>query len=100
MIRRPPRSTLFPYTTLFRSLSQGPARTLENFLTEAVELEKAQNYSGAEKVYQQARMAFPDQPEVLKRLGILYQTELEFPESIDTFERVLNQAPQYPEVNF
>src|SRR2546430_9508690 len=26
MIRRPPRSTLFPYTTLFRSLSQEPAR--------------------------------------------------------------------------
>src|SRR3989440_11400443 len=27
MIRRPPRSTLFPYTTLFRSLS--PAQTAE-----------------------------------------------------------------------
>src|SRR3712207_7577726 len=29
MIRRPPRSTLFPYTTLFRSLLQGavPGRT-------------------------------------------------------------------------
>src|SRR2546427_4236378 len=26
MIRRPPRSTLFPYTTLFRSLVEGPAR--------------------------------------------------------------------------
>src|SRR2546427_6511326 len=25
MIRRPPRSTLFPYTTLFRSLSMGAA---------------------------------------------------------------------------
>src|SRR5260370_41542949 len=25
MIRRPPRSTLFPYTTLFRSLSDGVA---------------------------------------------------------------------------
>src|SRR3712207_8511896 len=25
MIRRPPRSTLFPYTTLFRSLGGGPA---------------------------------------------------------------------------
>src|SRR5256885_6941954 len=25
MIRRPPRSTLFPYTTLFRSLSANPA---------------------------------------------------------------------------
>src|SRR2546429_5930784 len=37
MIRRPPRSTLFPYTTLFRSLSNsirsavtGLARTLAN----------------------------------------------------------------------
>src|SRR3712207_8411967 len=30
MIRRPPRSTLFPYTTLFRSLDRlaGPARVL------------------------------------------------------------------------
>src|SRR5260370_30397042 len=26
MIRRPPRSTLFPYTTLFRSLDQGGQR--------------------------------------------------------------------------
>src|SRR5947207_5859117 len=26
MIRRPPRSTLFPYTTLFRSLARGFAR--------------------------------------------------------------------------
>src|SRR2546422_11057433 len=28
MIRRPPRSTLFPYTTLFRSDAAGPAREL------------------------------------------------------------------------
>src|SRR5256886_17579719 len=37
MIRRPPRSTLFPYTTLFRSLLQNAARYrdrwLANFLT-------------------------------------------------------------------
>src|SRR2546423_4160730 len=26
MIRRPPRSTLFPYTTLFRSVGRQPAR--------------------------------------------------------------------------
>src|SRR5260370_2791012 len=26
MIRRPPRSTLFPYTTLFRSVAKGPRR--------------------------------------------------------------------------
>src|SRR2546429_3308876 len=29
MIRRPPRSTLFPYTTLFRSIDVGTANTLE-----------------------------------------------------------------------
>src|SRR5438067_10705473 len=28
MIRRPPRSTLFPYTTLFRSVLEGTARTV------------------------------------------------------------------------
>src|SRR5258708_9915174 len=28
MIRRPPRSTLFPYTTLFRSLSSGETKRL------------------------------------------------------------------------
>src|SRR3712207_7020949 len=32
MIRRPPRSTLFPYTTLFRSAGEGdPARTNRRF---------------------------------------------------------------------
>src|SRR3712207_1903425 len=31
MIRRPPRSTLFPYTTLFRSPVTGPERMLVNF---------------------------------------------------------------------
>src|SRR3712207_7697499 len=30
MIRRPPRSTLFPYTTLFRSLSLSPVPSLKN----------------------------------------------------------------------
>src|SRR5256885_10342632 len=30
MIRRPPRSTLFPYTTLFRSETQLRASTLQN----------------------------------------------------------------------
>src|SRR2546429_6869067 len=29
MIRRPPRSTLFPYTTLFRSLDAAPAGQVE-----------------------------------------------------------------------
>src|SRR2546430_4055874 len=31
MIRRPPRSTLFPYTTLFRSLSERVRREIASF---------------------------------------------------------------------
>src|SRR3712207_8246527 len=34
MIRRPPRSTLFPYTTLFRSPGRAPAHRLEQLPTE------------------------------------------------------------------
>src|SRR5438067_7204761 len=30
MIRRPPRSTLFPYTTLFRSRKMGPVEAIRN----------------------------------------------------------------------
>src|SRR3712207_8864383 len=36
MIRRPPRSTLFPYTTLFRSLSSGTTERLRCQATYAV----------------------------------------------------------------
>src|SRR5258708_24105918 len=32
MIRRPPRSTLFPYTTLFRSLLNAPAQRIATAL--------------------------------------------------------------------
>src|SRR2546422_2656479 len=37
MIRRPPRSTLFPYTTLFRSISLGYATGLSAILARAGE---------------------------------------------------------------
>src|SRR5258708_30938391 len=32
MTRRPPRSTLFPYTTLFRSLSRAGARSIDEIV--------------------------------------------------------------------
>src|SRR3712207_6953069 len=40
MIRRPPRSTLFPYTTLFRSLAEAPslAETERRVIEQAVRL--------------------------------------------------------------
>ena len=83
--------------------AQAPAarpQTLEAYLSEAKQLEEKRDYDGAIRVYQQAQSAFPDQPEVLKRLGIMYQTELKFPESIQAFQRVLRLDPQYPETNF
>src|SRR3712207_8898926 len=36
MIRRPPRSTLFPYTTLFRSLVNSVNSSSENLSTSAI----------------------------------------------------------------
>src|SRR5256885_12369535 len=36
MIRRPPRSTLFPYTTLFRSVEDGPLATARAEMAEAM----------------------------------------------------------------
>src|SRR5256886_16721216 len=57
MIRRPPRSTLFPYTTLFRSrratLDQGPA--LRRHCREAVAAGVAM-----QRVQRERRFAAPD----------------------------------------
>src|SRR3712207_7543433 len=39
MIRRPPRSTLFPYTTLFRSITGRNKNALENHFDRVAELE-------------------------------------------------------------
>src|SRR2546427_9466476 len=44
MIRRPPRSTLFPYTTLFRSVSD----EAKAFLADLAEKEKAKKASAKE----------------------------------------------------
>src|SRR3712207_7634696 len=38
MIRRPPRSTLFPYTTLFRSLGYGRIEYLSSMIVAAIVL--------------------------------------------------------------
>ena len=93
-------SLLFAVVYARPGASQTPSPTLESFLAQASELENSGNYRAAEKTYRQALAQFPNQPEVLKRLGIVYQTELKFPESIDTFQRALQVNPQYPEVNF
>src|SRR2546422_4127535 len=52
MIRRPPRSTLFPYTTLFRSLLdvQPPARVLHDVDHRLSQLELEQHHPPSREV--------------------------------------------------
>src|SRR2546427_10180333 len=70
MIRRPPRSTLFPYTTLFRSLQmrdyRAAARTLEKFAESK-----------------------PDDPDVLYNLSLVYMKQM-----LGTVNRLGEVAPQ------
>src|SRR5260370_10987789 len=42
MIRRPPRSTLFPYTTLFRSMTPERWKQIDQLLEAALECEATQ----------------------------------------------------------
>src|SRR5690349_17960831 len=84
--------------TLCLSGTRLPAQgqTQEEYFRQASDAEKREDYAGAEKIYLQAAHDYPNQPEILKRLGIIYQTELKFQDSIDTFQKVLDGAPQFP----
>ena len=62
--------------------------------------EKVGDYPAAAVVYEQALASNPGSLEVLKRFGILQQTELKFADSIDKFRALLAKDPKYPEVNF
>src|SRR5580698_8622960 len=77
-----------------------PPQDVKSLLDQARTDEKAEDYGGAERVYRQALALAPGDPEVLKRLGILCQTELKFTESIELFRRALAASPGYPAVNF
>jgi tetratricopeptide (TPR) repeat protein len=76
-----------------------PSQSLESYLSRARQFEAREDYSGAEGVYQQALAVFPGNAEILKRLGIVYQTENKFDTSIELFQKILQQAPSYPDVN-
>src|SRR2546430_7281533 len=50
MIRRPPRSTLFPYTTLFRSLVDGASRKNAGELSGRTRCNRVVNFDGQGRV--------------------------------------------------
>jgi tetratricopeptide (TPR) repeat protein len=69
-------------------------------LDRARDRERSGDYPGAEQIYFQALAISRNDPEILKRLGVLEQTELKFDQSIEHFRRVLAHGPKYSEVNF
>src|SRR2546430_11237101 len=61
MIRRPPRSTLFPYTTLFRSAADSSHQTISHSLVRMLSKLAAHAEGGAPQVRPQADAALRDQ---------------------------------------
>src|SRR2546426_10971127 len=72
MIRRPPRSTLFPYTTLFRSeihafgLAQAEAQKLTLFKGAGCDTCGGTGYKGRQGLYEVMAMSSPLRRMVLK----------------------------------
>src|SRR2546430_5630829 len=60
MIRRPPRSTLFPYTTLFRSRRQTGISQGEAALARGQAAMKAKDYAAAHEEFRTAVVYLPD----------------------------------------
>jgi len=94
---------LFAALAAFMATTAGANQTQSNvemLLEQARNEEKTGDYAAAQRTYRQALALSPNSPEVLKRLGILEQTELKFEDSIRLFKQVLASDAQYPGVNF
>jgi tetratricopeptide (TPR) repeat protein len=103
-------SVVFGFFTLFRTcavtvLTPGPicaqttSPSLGAWLSQADRLQRSKDYAGAEKVYRQALIASPENPDILKALGVVCQKQLKYAESIEVFQEILKRAPHYPGVN-
>jgi tetratricopeptide (TPR) repeat protein len=80
-------------------LAQATSTSPESLLSQAMELEKSKDYAGAENAYRQALITSPDDPEILKRLGVVCQEQHKFKESVEVFQEILKRAPLYPGAN-
>lgn len=79
--------------------AQVTSKNLESLLSRAIELENSKDYAGAEGIYKEALLASADDPEILKRLGLVCQEQGKYDESIEVFQKILKRAPLYPGVN-
>ncbi|HXJ94377.1 MAG TPA: tetratricopeptide repeat protein [Terriglobia bacterium] len=78
---------------------QSGATGVEVLLSQASAMEQRKDYVGAEKAYRQALQAAPDDPEILMRLGVVYQMDLRYDDSLEAFQQILKRAPRYPGAN-
>jgi tetratricopeptide (TPR) repeat protein len=93
-------SLMYTMVALGQTIQAESNPKLDDLLGQARKDEQEQKYAGAERVYAQALAMAPEDPEVLKRAGVLYQTELKFNQSIDLLQRALKLNPGYPDVEF
>ena len=77
-----------------------PPQSVESLFQQAQAFEQDRNYTAAENIYQKVLASDPRNPEALKRLGIVQQTQLKFDDSIESFKRALSVHPDFPQVNF
>src|SRR5256885_10387634 len=90
MIRRPPRSTLFPYTTLFRSLHPpAPSQYHVHLLLLPVRVAVRKAIAGRDALVAQAGSL------ELERLG--RQAELKVRGAVEPGSEVLQVLPEIPE---
>jgi len=108
MIRRPPRSTLFPYTTLFRSDPESAARAFETILSSnpnsvdalrglaALAVER-ENFDQA--LDYQARLIDKGErsPELFYNTGLLLQKAGQLDDAERLYKEALQERPSFPE---
>src|SRR5256885_16874595 len=101
MIRRPPRSTLFPYTTLFRSLLESvtgktSSPTLLDLLGDAYTQTK--DLAKAETAYRKAVEIDPSEVSHQRGLGQTLLSEEKYPEALKVYQRLADLMPDDSDV--
>src|SRR3989449_8103216 len=96
MIRRPPRSTLFPYTTLFRSTAHSPSPVLLDLLGDA--RTQTHELAKAEEAYRKAQELDPSELSHQRGLGQTLLAEEEYAEALAVFQKLSDLMPDDSDV--
>src|SRR5260370_9593867 len=100
MIRRPPRSTLFPYTTLFRSIALEPSNHRRTAKSRCREAEKVYSFPKGslahshEKKNSESRRRSEAQPKSKAHGGIIVFTRRKLHDSSGGGKRRAKQRPR------